>query len=123
MQICPWLQEYIDVARHTAGDKVIGIYPELKDPEWLNSLSIMNGNKFEDIVLDMLHSNGYTERSDRCFVQSFSEASLVYVAPRTRLPLIMLREVDAPNDTLARHGRITTLTLDEASVMYLGPRY
>ena len=48
------LDEYIRIAR-SAG-RPVGIYPELKDPEWINSLDFVNtsSRRFEDIVLNIL---------------------------------------------------------------------
>jgi hypothetical protein len=48
------MDEYVTLARLSR--RPVGIYPELKDPEWLNSLDIVRASsrRFEDIVLDVL---------------------------------------------------------------------
>ena len=84
------LEEYILVAQ--AADRPIGIYPETKDPEWVNSLDIVKqaGTSFEKIVVDLLHEYHYTKPTDPCFLQSFSKQSLSRMAALTDLPLVML---------------------------------
>ena len=91
-------EEYIAVAKKA--DRKIGIYPETKHPDWVNSLSMMNGTRFEDILLSIVHKHGYTEKTDPCLLQSFSYKSLVYMANRTHLPLLMnLEEGSVIEDT------------------------
>lgn len=87
----PTLQEYIEVAQAPGGRK-IGIYPETKDPEWVNSLDIMQytNTTFEQLLVEELARYGYTKPTDPCFVQSFSEKSLQRLRELTQLPLIML---------------------------------
>ncbi len=84
------LQEYIDIAKNA--DRNVGVYPELKSPSLLNSILglTQNGQRFEDIVLNVLHENGYDRENSPCFVQSFEEESLVYLKGNTSLPLVML---------------------------------
>ena len=86
----PTLQEFIDVAK--SANRPVGIYPEVKDPGWVNSLDFMKkaNTTLEDLILDVLHKNGYTKETDPCFVQTFSMDSLRYLSKRTKLPLIML---------------------------------
>ena len=100
------LEEYIEVAKNA--NRPIGIYPETKSPEWVNSLGIMNGTRFEDLLLTVLKKHGYTEETDACFVQSFSYESLVYMANHTKLPLIMLLRNGSPiaNRDLERYAKI-----------------
>lgn len=92
----PTLEEYIQVAK--SADRTVGIYPEIKGPEWVNSLDILrNANTtFEDVVTEVLHKNGYREKESPCYVQSFSERSIRALATKTKLPLVMLIETTDP---------------------------
>ncbi|XP_078349890.1 uncharacterized protein LOC144634733 [Oculina patagonica] len=92
MYTIPTLEEYIQVAK--SADRTVGIYPEIKNPEWVNSLDILrNANTtFEDLLVGVLHKNGYREKDAPCFVQSFSEASIRALATKTKLPLVILFE-------------------------------
>lgn len=82
MYTIPTLEEYIQVAK-SAG-RTVGIYPEIKNPEWVNSLDILrNANTtFEDLLVEVLHKNGYREKDAPCYVQSFSEASIRALATK-----------------------------------------
>lgn len=93
----PTLEEYIQVAK-SAG-RSIGIYPEVKNPEWVNTLEILRkaNTTFEDIVVDVLHKNGYDEPDSLCYVQSFSMDSIRALSKKTKLPLVMLYEYPIPN--------------------------
>ena len=84
------LEEYIMVAQ-SAG-RPVGIYPETKDPIWVNSLDIIKdaNTTFEDLLLDVVHQHGYTETTDPCFIQSFNEDSIRYMSERTNLPIVYL---------------------------------
>ena len=86
----PTLEEYITVAKNAP--RPVGIYPEIKDPDWVNNLPLVTatGTRFEDIVLEVLRKHGYTERTDPCFVQCFHEPSIEYLSGVTELPLIQL---------------------------------
>ena len=86
----PSLDEYIRVAKEAG--RPVGIYPELKIPETINAMSLMNGQRFEDVLLDALHGHGYTTKRDPCFIQSYSDAGLRYMRPKTELPLVILGE-------------------------------
>ena len=93
----PTLEEYIQVAK-SAG-RSVGIYPEVKHPEWVNTLEILRkaNTTFEDIVVDVLHKNGYREPDSPCYVQSFSMDSIRALSKKTKLPLVMLYEYPIPN--------------------------
>lgn len=94
----PTLEEYIQVAK-SAG-KPIGIYPEVKNPKWVNSLDIMQraNTTFEELVINVLHKNGYRRENRKapCFVQSFSEDSIRLLSTKTKLPLILLMATPLP---------------------------
>ena len=84
----PTLAEYIQVAQRA--DRPIGIYPELKLPQMINTLDIIGGKRYEDLFLEALASHGYTNQNDACFIQSFSDESLRYMKQNTDLRLVML---------------------------------
>lgn len=92
----PTLEEYIEVAK--SADREIGIYPELKTPEWFNSLDILkNANKtFEDLIVEVLSRHGYNKANSLCYVQSFSKESLRSLSTKTSLPLVMLYDTNWP---------------------------
>lgn len=48
------MDEYISLIRQSG--RPVGIYPELKDPEWINSMDIVRASsrRFEDIFLEVL---------------------------------------------------------------------
>ena len=96
----PTLEEYIEVAK-SAG-RPVGIYPEIKNPEWVNSLDILrNANTtFEDLLVEVLHKNGYRDKDSPCYIQSFSEASIRSLATKTELPLVMLYGYPVPEAKL-----------------------
>lgn len=92
----PTLEEFIQVAK--SARRPIGIYPEAKDPQWVNSLDILQQAKttFEDLLVDVLHRNGYLTRKSPCYIQSFSEDSIRAMSTKTKLPLIMLMGTPLP---------------------------
>lgn len=92
------LEEHLAIVR--GASREVGTYPELKQPHWLNSLEIMRGRKFEDILLEELERNGYGGRDDPCIIQSFNEKSLYYLANRTTIRLAMLIESEVPASKL-----------------------
>ena len=84
------LDEYIQVAQNAS--RSVGIYPETKEPKWINSLKIIKdaNTTFEDLLVQSLRKHGYTEKGDPCFIQSFSLDSLKYMKSTTPLPLVQL---------------------------------
>ncbi|KAK2146370.1 hypothetical protein LSH36_613g01025 [Paralvinella palmiformis] len=86
----PTFHEYIRVAKEAK--RLVGIYPEIKHPELINSLPFMNGFKFEDILLDVLKQHGYTKKGDFCLIQSFSDPALRYIKSKTDIRLVILVE-------------------------------
>jgi len=95
----PTFKEFLELA---SNHNTVGVYPEVKDPEMHNSLEIVttSGKRFEDIVLETLLAYGYNDANDLCFIQSFSEATTLYLANHTSLPLVMLIEEDVTDAKL-----------------------
>ncbi|KAL2935501.1 Glycerophosphodiester phosphodiesterase GDPD6 [Bienertia sinuspersici] len=89
-------EDYISIALNAS--RVVGIYPEIKDPIFINKhVKWSNGKKFEDVFMDTLKNHGYKGSymskawlKQPCFIQSFAPSSLVYVSNQTDLPNIFL---------------------------------
>lgn len=80
--------QFVQVAK--SADRPVGIYPELKLPEFINQQPFMNGTRIEDVFLDALKRHGYTKKDDLCLVQSFSDGALRYIRDKTELRLIVM---------------------------------
>ena len=93
--------EFIEVAKIHR----VGVYPELKDVAWVNSLDIMpNDTRFEDLVLEQLNKHGYTFDDYKCCIlQSFEESALLYLRERTVVPLAMLFKTNTTKADLQRY--------------------
>ncbi|ELU07955.1 hypothetical protein CAPTEDRAFT_127725 [Capitella teleta] len=99
------LKEFIAIAK--AATRAVAIYPELKYPEKHNSILVSRGvvdQKMEDIVIDVLKAEGFTDKNHACFVQSFDEDSLDYIKQISGLPLVMLIENDVTAEKLGEFG-------------------
>ena len=93
------LQQFIAIAQSSS--RMVGIYPEIKHPDWTNQLEVLKGQRIEDLVLKVLHSSGYTSSTSNCIVQSFSKASLQYLSEWTSLPLVLLSGSSIQHDMLS----------------------
>src|SRR6218665_1574541 len=97
------LEEFIAVAQ--GAGRPVGIYIEMKDPIFINSILAPQGEgvTFEDLLLDTLNRYKYTTKRSPCFLQSFDENSLLYLSNRTSLPIIVILEYnpDVNKETLA----------------------
>lgn len=80
--LIPTLQEIIDLAQQ----KNIGIYPETKHPSYFASL----GLSLEEPLVKILSENGYTQKNDPVFIQSFEVGNLQKLKTLTSLPLVQL---------------------------------
>ncbi|CAI9106318.1 OLC1v1005447C1 [Oldenlandia corymbosa var. corymbosa] len=89
-------EEFITIALEAP--RVVGIYPEIKNPVFINQrVKWPGGKKFEDKFVEMLDKYGYkgTYMSEQwlkkpAFIQSFAPTSLIYVSNFTDLPKILL---------------------------------
>ncbi|GAB2223748.1 hypothetical protein Droror1_Dr00004488 [Drosera rotundifolia] len=89
-------EEYISIALDAP--RVVGIYPEIKNPVHVNDhVKWFEGRKFEDVFLDTLKKYGYKGSylskdwlKKPCFIQSFAPTSLVYLSNKTDLPMVFL---------------------------------
>ena len=94
------LEEYILLAQEAG----VGIYPEIKQPDWHNAL-LPEGERIEDIVMDMLGRYGYDNKDSDCFLQCFNEQSLHYVRTvrKSDIKIIMLMWIDVTDADLDRY--------------------
>ncbi|KAL1541692.1 Glycerophosphodiester phosphodiesterase gdpd6 [Salvia divinorum] len=89
-------EEYIQIALDAP--RVVGIYPEIKNPVFINQrVQWPGGKKFEDVFVETLIKYGYkgTYLSEQwmkrpAFIQSFAPTSLTYLSKLTDLPKIFL---------------------------------
>jgi glycerophosphoryl diester phosphodiesterase len=86
--LIPTLQEVIDLVKKYKQDtgRVIGIYPETKHPSYFKSI----GLALEGPLVQVLRANGYSDKDDPVFIQSFEVANLKELAGMTRVPLVQL---------------------------------
>jgi len=84
----PTLQEIIDLAQRKSAEvgRTIGIYPETKHPTYFDSI----GLSLEEPLVEILDANGYSDRDDPVFIQSFETANLKQLDELTNVPLIQL---------------------------------
>ncbi|BAF12542.1 glycerophosphodiester phosphodiesterase GDPD6 [Oryza sativa Japonica Group] len=88
--------EYILIALYA--DRVVGIYPELKNPIFINEhVKWSDGKKFEDKFVQTLLKYGYKGEymsedwlKQPLFIQSFAPSSLIYMSNMTNSPKIFL---------------------------------
>jgi glycerophosphoryl diester phosphodiesterase len=86
--LIPTLQDVIDLVEKYKRDtgRVIGIYPETKHPSYFKSI----GLALEGPLVRVLDANGYSDKDDPAFIQSFEVANLKELNGMTRLPLVQL---------------------------------
>ncbi|OAE20660.1 hypothetical protein AXG93_154s1340 [Marchantia polymorpha subsp. ruderalis] len=109
-------EEFIAVALNSP--RIVGIYPEIKNPVFINEhVKWAGGKKFEDIFVEILlkydYSGAYLSKGwmkQPLFIQSFAPSSLVYVSNLTDSPLIFLiDDVNMPTqDTNQTFAEITS---------------
>ena len=92
----PTFDEYLAVVK--SANRLVGIYPELKDPDFVNGLDVVRSAKtsFEKLVAAALARHGYTQPDHACLLQSFNTAALHRVARLTRVRLIQLVKLTEP---------------------------
>lgn len=82
------LQEEVELIQglNTSTKKNIGIYPEIKDPEFHQK----EGKKLTEIVLKVLTNYGYTTKQDNCILQCFDAIEL---------ELFLMQHIEYPEET------------------------
>ncbi|KAF3785828.1 Glycerophosphodiester phosphodiesterase [Nymphaea thermarum] len=89
-------EEYIAIALDAP--RIVGIYPEIKNPVFINEhVKWADGKRFEDKFIETLQKYGYKGEymskgwlSQPIFIQSFAPTSLIYVSNLTDSPKIFL---------------------------------
>ncbi|CAI0476849.1 unnamed protein product [Linum tenue] len=89
-------EEYISIALDAP--RVVGIYPEMKNPVFNNEhVKWSGGRRYEDVFMETLKKYGYKGSylskdwlKQPVFIQSFAPTSLVYVSNLTDIPLLFL---------------------------------
>lgn len=80
----PTFQQVIDLAKAHG----VGVYPETKHPSYFQSI----GLAMERPLVEILERNGYREKSDPVFIQSFELENLKELRGLTKLRLIFLMD-------------------------------
>ncbi|XP_038982060.1 glycerophosphodiester phosphodiesterase GDPD6-like isoform X2 [Phoenix dactylifera] len=109
-------EEFIAIALDA--DRIVGIYPEIKNPIFINQhIKWANGKKFEDKFVETLLKYGYKGAykskdwvKQPIFIQSFAPTSLIYISNMTDSPKIFLiDDVTVPTqDTNQSYWEITS---------------
>ncbi|XP_057517328.1 glycerophosphodiester phosphodiesterase GDPD6-like isoform X1 [Amaranthus tricolor] len=110
-------EDYISIALDAP--RVVGIYPEIKSPVFVNKhVKWANGKKFEDVFVETLKKYGYKGSylskewlKQPCFIQSFAPTSLVHISNQTDLPKIFLID-DVTVLTQDTHQTYSEITSD-----------
>ncbi len=86
----PTLKQVIRLAksRETCDGKRVGIYPETKHPTYFDSI----GLSLEEPLVAALDANGFQDRSDPVFVQSFEVGNLEQLDTMTDVRLVQLAD-------------------------------
>jgi glycerophosphoryl diester phosphodiesterase len=86
--------------------KSIGIYVEIKDPDW----HLQNGKDISAIVLSILADHGYENQDDNIFLQSFSATELKRLKKEnaTQLKTIQLIGENSWNESPDDHNFLRT---------------
>jgi glycerophosphoryl diester phosphodiesterase len=73
----------------------IGIYPEIKNPEFHH----LNGKDIAKITLDILSEYGYTSKKDNCIFQCFDAKELERVRKELKSDLFLVQLIEFPEET------------------------
>lgn len=91
------LQQEIELVQglnHSTGN-TIGIYPEIKDPEFHHK----NGKDIAKIVLTILSDYGYKTKKDNCIFQCFDAKELERVRTILKSELFLVQLIEHPEET------------------------
>lgn len=76
-------------------NKQIGIYPEIKDPEFHKK----EGKLISEIVLQILLDYGYSTPKDNCILQCFDAKELKRIRKELQSELFLVQLIEEPTDT------------------------
>lgn len=91
------LQEEIELIQglNTSTGKNIGIYPEIKNPEFHHQ----NGKDIAKITLNILSEYGYKTKKDKCMFQCFDAKELERVRTELQSELFLVQLIEFPEET------------------------
>nr|VDD02072.1 unnamed protein product [Brassica rapa] len=125
-------EEFLAIAQDAP--RVVGIYPEIKNPVLMNQhVKWPGGKRFEDKVVETLKKHGYGGAylskqwlNKPLFIQSFAPSSLVYISNLTDSPKVLLiddviRPTQDTNQTYAEITSDTYFTYIKEYVVGIGP--
>ncbi|WP_439128550.1 glycerophosphodiester phosphodiesterase [Polaribacter sp.] len=75
--------------------KNIGIYPEIKEPEFHKK----EGKKLTEIVLKILSDYGYKTKTDNCILQCFDAKELERIRKELKSELFLVQLMEFPEET------------------------
>lgn len=78
-----------------SNQKNIGIYPEIKDPEFHKN----EGKDLTEIVLKVLADYGYKTKSDTCIIQCFDAKELERIRIELKSELFLVQLIEFPEET------------------------
>ncbi len=95
------LQEEIELIQglNASTAKNIGIYPEIKAPEFHQK----EGKKIAEIVLKLLADYGYTTKKDNCILQCFNAKELERIRKELKSDLFLVQLIAYPEETKQLH--------------------
>ena len=88
------LQDEIELIQglNKSTGKNIGIYPEIKKPEFHHE----NGKDFSKIVLEILTKYGYSKKDDQCILQCFDAQELERIRNELKSELFLVQLMEFP---------------------------
>lgn len=91
------LQEEIELIQglNASSGKNIGIYPEIKNPEFHHE----NGKDIAKITLNILSKYGYKTKKDKCMFQCFDAKELERVRKELQSDLFLVQLIEFPEET------------------------
>ena len=91
------LQEEIELIQglNKSTSKNIGIYPEIKEPEFHRK----EGKKVTEIVLKVLSDYGYKTKKDYCILQCFDAKELERIRKELQSELFLVQLIEFPEET------------------------
>jgi len=91
------LQEEIELIQglNKSTNKNIGIYPEIKAPEFHQK----EGKKLTEIVLKILSDYGYKTKKDNCILQCFDAKELDRIRKELHSELFLVQLIEFPEET------------------------
>lgn len=90
------LQEEIELIQglNASTGKNIGIYPEIKEPEFHQK----EGKKLTEIILNVLSDYGYTTKKDNCILQCFDAKELERIRKELQSDLFLVQLMEFPEE-------------------------